>query len=44
MSFLSLLFEEINENLIVKKEMEAMEIIWRQDSINSPGGIRFGSF
>lgn len=44
MSFLNLVFEEIKENLIVEKEMEAIELTWRQDSINSPGAIRFRVF
>lgn len=43
-SFSSLVFEKINENLIVQEEVEAIKLIWRQDSTNSPGGMRFRGF
>lgn len=43
-SFSSLVFEKINENLIVQEEVEAIKLIWRQDSTNSPGGMRFRVF
>lgn len=43
-SFLNLVFEKSNENLIVEEEVEAKKLIWRQDSTNSPGGMRFRVF